>query len=340
MLRSIWRLPKGGPRRVLAQWWRDVRRDPTANRWRRLGQAFVLAAELPALGATDLLYSHFIHTPCSVTRYAATLLRMPYAISAHAKDIYTSPDWELQEKLDDAVWTVTCTKGNVAYLSDRATNPETVNLVYHGLADQTPDAAATRVDDGVLKLVTIGRAVRKKGLDTILEALAKLPADIKWHWHHVGGGELLSELEKQGEALGLSNRIMWHGAQPQAAVRAQLAAADLFLLASRVTGDGDRDGLPNVLMEAAVYEVPAVATTTGAIPEFVENGQSGVLVEPDDVTAFADAITALARDPERRRAYGKAINARLEQEFTFDKCLSPLVELLITAMPAPKGSAS
>ncbi len=335
VLRAIWRAPKGQRRQVLGQWWRDFKRDRTANRVRRLGQAFVLASELPAMGATDLLYSHFIHTPCSVTRYAARLLGKPYAISAHAKDIYTSPDWELAEKLDDAVWTVTCTKGNAEHLKALTKNPEAVHLVYHGLAETTAVAS----DDGAqdadkpLTLVTIGRAVRKKGLDTILTALAQLPDDIDWHWHHVGGGELLDSLKAQASELGLSERITWHGAQPQAAVRAQLVAADLFLLASRVTGDGDRDGLPNVLMEAAVYKVPAVATTTGAIPEFVENGQSGVLVAPDDAPALSAAITELARDPERRRTYGAAIHARLQREFTFDQCLHPLVGLMTNAVP-------
>lgn len=335
VLRGIWRAPKGRRRQVLRQWWRDFKRDRTANRVRRLGQAFVLASELPSMGATDLFYAHFIHTPCSVTRYAAALLGKPYAISAHAKDIYTSPDWELTDKLNDAVWTVTCTQGNVDYLRARAADPTRVNLVYHGLAEATPPGVADKNTVGArpLNLLTIGRAVRKKGLDTILTALSQLPGDLDWHWHHVGGGELLHSLKAQADQLGLSHRITWHGAQPQAVVRAQLAMADVFLLASRVTADGDRDGLPNVLMEAAAYRVPTIATTTGAIPEFVENGHSGVLVAPDDAVAMAAAITDLARDVERRLAYGAAIHARLHRDFTFDQCLRPLVSLLLHSVP-------
>ncbi len=92
----------------------DLVRDRTKNRVRRFGQACVLAAEV---ADRDWLYGHFIHTPGSVTRYAATMLGLPYSISAHAKDIWTSPDWELREKLNDARWTVTCTKGGADHLA-------------------------------------------------------------------------------------------------------------------------------------------------------------------------------------------------------------------------------
>ncbi|MEO0393992.1 MAG: glycosyltransferase family 4 protein [Pseudomonadota bacterium] len=342
VLRACFNLPKGGRRRVLAQWWRDFRRDPTANRVRRLGQAIVLAAALRHGPDTpDLIYGHFIHTPSSVARYASGLLGLPYAISAHAKDIYTSPDWELREKLDGADWAVTCTAGNLAYLQERTSTPDHVHLVYHGLADIAADQQMAK-DDSVLRLVTIGRAVPKKGLDTILQALAQLPSELAWHWHHVGAGDLLDGLKNQAQDLGLGDRITWHGAQPQAVVREQLAAADLFLLASRVMGDGDRDGLPNVLMEAAVYSVPTVATTTGAIPEFVENGVSGVLVAPDDPTGMAQAIQALAQDRVRLTAYGEAAQERLQKAFTFDQCLTPLVELLTDyrSEDAPDGVSS
>ncbi len=88
-----------------AIWRRDLGRDPTRNRTRRFGQACVLAAELP--GDVTHLYAHFLHTPASVARYAAIMRGLPWSCSAHAKDIWTSPDWEIAEKLADAAWTVT-----------------------------------------------------------------------------------------------------------------------------------------------------------------------------------------------------------------------------------------
>ena len=317
-------------RSVLGLWWRDFKRDRSANRIRRLGQALVLAHELP--GTADLLYAHFIHTPCSVTRYAARLLDLPFAISAHAKDIYTSEDWELVEKLDDALWTVTCTAGNCAHLRPLTKRPEAVHLVYHGL-DTTDlviaeQEAAKPVGNSGLRLLTVGRAVRKKGLDTILQALAQLPDELDWHWHHAGGGELLADLKAEADRLGIASRITWHGSQPRDVIRDLYNQADLFLIASRVTGNGDRDGLPNVLMEAASFAVPAIGTRVGALPEFIEHDVSGWLIEPDDVPAMAAAIAGLAADRTRLERYGRAAALRLQTGFAFNHCLDPLVNLL------------
>jgi hypothetical protein len=101
-------------------WRRDLARDFTRNRVRRFGQACVLATELPA--EIRQLHAHFLHTPASVARYAAIMLGLPWSCSAHAKDIYTSPEWELREKLADCHWLVTCTATNATYLSRLATS--------------------------------------------------------------------------------------------------------------------------------------------------------------------------------------------------------------------------
>ena len=78
-------------------WLADLGRDISRNRIRRFGQACVMAVELPT--ATAGIYAHFLHTPASVARYAAIMRGLPWSFSAHAKDIWTSPDWELCEKL-------------------------------------------------------------------------------------------------------------------------------------------------------------------------------------------------------------------------------------------------
>ena len=96
-------------------WLQDLRRDPTPNRGRRFGQALVLAAELPA--EVGRLHAHFLHTPASVARYAALLTGLPWSCSAHAKDIWTTPDWEKREKLADAAWAVTCTAAGRDHLA-------------------------------------------------------------------------------------------------------------------------------------------------------------------------------------------------------------------------------
>jgi hypothetical protein len=112
-------------------WLADLARDPTPNRIRRFGQALVLAAELPA--DINHLHAHFLHTPASVARYAAVMLGLPWSVSAHAKDIWTIPDWEKREKLADARWAVTCTAAGYRHLAALAPTDDRVALCYHGV---------------------------------------------------------------------------------------------------------------------------------------------------------------------------------------------------------------
>lgn len=307
---------------------RDFRRDPTRNRWRRFGQACVLARELPA--DTGLLYIHYLHTPCSVGRYAARLRGLPFAVSAHAKDIYTTPEWEVREKLADAAWVATCTAANATHLRALTDRPGSVDLVYHGLAAETVPAQTARpprdgsnADDPV-RLLTVGRAVAKKGIDDLLRALARLPADLAWHWSHIGGGEQLETLQAMAASLGLSDRITWQGPQPRDRVMAAYAAADLFVLPSKIAPNGDRDGLPNVLMEAMATGLACLSTRVSAIPEIIDDGHSGRLVPPDDDSRLAGMLRLLIGDPDQRAALGGAGAERVRRGFRFEAGLDRL----------------
>ena len=117
--------------RAASVWLADLLRDPTPNRVRRFGQALVLAAELPA--DIQHLHAHFLHTPASVARYTALISGRGWSVSAHAKDIWTTPEWEKREKLGEAQWAVTCTAAGHAHLAALAPRPERITLCYHGL---------------------------------------------------------------------------------------------------------------------------------------------------------------------------------------------------------------
>lgn len=311
-------------RPTLRAFLRDLRRDPSASRLRRLGQALVLARELDP--AIRHLHVHFLHTPGSVTRYAALLSGRSFSFSAHAKDIWTTPEWERAEKIADARWGVTCTADGWQELR-RVAGPAggKVELVYHGLDLARFPAPPPRehLADGrdpaaPVRIVAVGRAVTKKGFDKLLDALALLPADLHWRLVHVGSGELIAALKQQAERLGLSDRIEWRGSQAQTAVVAALREADFFVLPSQPGEDGDRDGLPNVLMEAATQALPAISTRFAGVPEFIDDDVNGVLVPPGDAPALAQALAALIADPARRLRLGTAALARLKADFTFD----------------------
>jgi len=330
---------KDDPRRVFVAWRKarhlpgykaarqkflvDFQRDPSANRVRRWGQALVLAAELPP--SVERLYAHFLHTPSSVTRYAATLRELPWSVSAHAKDIWTSEPWEVTEKLADCSWLVTCTSIGLQRLRELAPRPERLKLVYHGLdfGHLPPPRGPRPRRDGSdaadpVTILSIGRKVEKKGYDDLLTALARLPPALHWRFEHVGAGELSDRLKAQAAALGIADRCTWHGAQPQKVVFAALARADLFALASKKAADGDQDGLPNVLMEAAHQGLAIVSTRAAAIGEFISDGDNGLLAAPGAPDELATALARLVSDPDLRQRLASRASEVVRTRFSFD----------------------
>jgi glycosyltransferase involved in cell wall biosynthesis len=173
-------------------------------------------------------------------------------------------------------------------------------------------------------LLSVGRLVPKKGYAGLIEALGRLPKDLEWRLRHVGGGPLKDELQAQAKLLGIAERITWLGARPQETVLEEYRGADLFILNSRIAEDGDRDGLPNVLMEAQSQRLAVIATNLAGIPELVIDGETGVLVPPDDAPALAAAIEALLRDPDRRARLAEAGTQRVRSAFAMDRGIDDL----------------
>lgn len=306
----------------------DLVRDDTPNRRRRFGQACVMATELPE--DTGGLYAHFLHTPSSVARYAAVMRGLPWSFSAHAKDIWTSPEWELREKLSPAhhgaAFGATCTRFGADHLQALADTPARVDLVYHGLdlsRFPAPPQKPLRTVDAPLHLVSVGRLVEKKGFDRLIDALALLPATLNWHWTHIGGGNLGDTLKAQATGQGINQQITWRGACDQPEVIDALRRADLFVLPSRIATDGDRDGLPNVLMEAASQMLPILSTSVSAIPEFISNGVHGLL-STDTPSALAAEITRFAAEPTLGPRLAQNAYDRLVQDFAMPPGIAQL----------------
>lgn len=320
--RAARRLP--GYAAARAGWLGDLRRDLSRNRIRRFGQACVLASELGP--EVTRLHAHFLHTPASVGRYAALMLGIPWSCSAHAKDIWTTPDWEIREKLAELDWAVTCTRAGFERLRSLAPAPDKIGLVYHGidLSRFPPPDTDRPMSDGSRKdipviVLSVGRAVEKKGYGDLLEALALLPKGLSWRFRHIGGGALTRELKSRAESLGIAERVDWLGAQPQERVLEEMRRSDLFVLASKIGRDGDRDGLPNVLMEANSQELPVVTTRLSGIPELVVEGRTGVLTEPGDPDELFRALNRLILNPDIRRQMGRAGAEHVRASFSLSQ---------------------
>jgi glycosyltransferase involved in cell wall biosynthesis len=332
VLKALWkvcRLPGFG--KALSAFLRDLPKDISRNRFRRFGQAAVLAAEWPQ--DASWLHVHFIHTPAAVARYTSLMSGTPWTVSAHAKDIWTSGDWDLRDKLKDARWAVTCTRTGFEKLSSLSSRPN-VHLSYHGLdLNRFPafDGARSRRDGSdpadPVQILSVGRAVPKKGYDTLLKAFSLLPADLFWTFTHIGGGEELSRLKAIATELKIADRITWKGALDQRDVLQHYRDSDLFALACRITADGDRDGLPNVLVEASSQNLPIISTDISGISELFVDGENGLLVQPDQPEQLAEALERAIRNPDLRIGLGKAAEKRVRSDFDYHSSIADLKRL-------------
>ena len=266
-------------------------------------QAGVLVDRLlPGSGVTHL-HAHFAHSPTSVAMFASRLCGIPFSFTAHAKDIFTSDPRQLREKLLLARFVVTCTEYNKRYLM-RLTAGEKVPLhcIYHGI---DLNLFSGYEKEGALsspyQIFTVARLTKKKGLHTVYKALRHL-VDQGFPVRHtlIGDGDDRRQILALIEELGLKPFTRWLGTQPHRVVLDHYRKADLFVLGCEVAPNGDRDGIPNVLLESMAMGVPVVATTVSAIPELIENETTGLLVPPGDPLKMAEAMSRLLTERSLR----------------------------------------
>lgn len=253
----------------------------------------------------DRVHAHFVDRATTVALVVGRLLGLPYSATAHANDIYVDP-LLLPEKLEGADFVATCTRYNADHLASvDGQGTSRVVCVHHGL-----DAGAYRPGraDGSRQplILAVAQLKPKKGLVHLIDACADLrDRGYRFSCEIVGEGPLREALERRLEARGLCGTVELVGALDHPSVVDRYRAASVFVLPCVTAPDGDRDGIPNVILEAMAMEVPVVSTWHSGIPEAVEDGRSGVLVPPADPDRLADAIAALLDDPARRRRYGR-----------------------------------
>jgi glycosyltransferase involved in cell wall biosynthesis len=297
-----------------------------------------LAAQLRDDGVPHL-HSHFISTPGDIAELSSRLLALPFSISAHAKDIYLSAPRDLKRKLQAAQFTVTCTEVNRQALAAIAPQAA-VHRMYHGIDHaQFHPARRALAGSDVPLIVSVGRLREKKGLDVLIDACALLrDRGQAFACEIVGYGEEQAKLQAQIERLELGAQVRLVGKLAREQVIERYARAAVYVQPSRIAADGDRDGIPNVLLEAMAMGLPVVATRVSGIPELVGHGVNGVLVEPDDAATLAAAIGHLLQRPAACADLGCRARATVTERFDNDRNLRQLCELLQGPAPAPRGA--
>jgi len=285
---------------------------------------------LPASGVTHL-HAHFAHSPTSVAMFTGQLTGLPFSFTAHAKDIYTSDPRQLREKIELSRFVVTCTEYNRRHLLEISDGQKTsIQRIYHGIdVDLFSGNSAERKPPGQpYRILTIARLTAKKGLPTVLRAL-KLLTDRGLSINHVliGDGDDRDRILALVSALGLTSVSRWLGTQPHHAVLEHYRNADLFVLGCEVASNGDRDGIPNVLLESMAMGVPVVATAISAIPELVENGITGLLVPPRQPDRLAEAMQRMLTDQELRNRVIPAARQTVAEGFDNRRLIQDLAEV-------------
>jgi glycosyltransferase involved in cell wall biosynthesis len=304
---------------------------------KELLQAFALADRL--LDASDVrhLHAHFAHGTTTVTWLAACITGLPFSFTGHARDIYS---WKLnrkgwlRRKLLAARFVVTCTEANVKHLERIAPNAN-VHLVYHGLsADFTNLLAQPRTAperNGHLRILGVGRLVAKKGFDTLVDACAVL-RDRGVAFDAL----IIGQDDKDGDALRrriqeLDVPVQLPGAVGPEALLEEYRRAGALCMPCRLLPT-DRDGIPNVLVEAMAAGAPVVATAVSGIPELVEHEVNGLLIPPDDPEALADALLRLHDDPELTRRLTQNGRETVKERFDGERLARELAALFTEAV--------
>ena len=317
---------------------RYVLRTSVRNRslevWKRFAQAACLAQELRSDGI-EHVHAHFAHSATEITMLAGMLTGLPFSFTGHARDIYTAKQADLRAKIAAAEFAVTCTGANRAFLQEIGGRElsDKVMLGYHGVDVEKFARRSVEPASEVPTILSVGRLVDKKGFSDFVDALSILKdRGTPFGAIIVGGGPEKGNLSAQIERLGLTGQVTLLGVVSQEALVGIYKEATVFALACRILDDGDRDGIPNVLMESMATGLPVVTTPISGIPEVVRGGENGLLVPERDPAALASALDLLLHDGELRRRLGDAARATMVAEMSADAMAQKLADLFFKAI--------
>ncbi len=303
-------------------------------------QAVLLAQLFDAKGITHV-HAHFASLATSVGKMAAAFVGLPYTFTAHAKDLFheSVDPADLGRKLREAAGTVTVSDYNVRFLEDRyGTAAKKVRRIYNGLhlerfPYRSPDAESTGI-------VAVGRLVEKKGFGDLIAACALMrDRGQSVRCSIIGAGPLHSELHAQISDLALEHAVELPGPLPQNEVIARVQSARVFAAPCVDAADGNREGLPTVLIEAMALGTPCVASDVTGISELAIHEHSGLLTRPHDVDGLAGALELLLSDPHLCGRLSENARVLVEERFDIRRNTALLRQLFAAARIADEEAA-
>ena len=278
------------------------------------------------------LHAHFADN-AKIANFSAVITGREFSFTAHAKDIWVkSTPSALRKAVKASRFAVTICRYNQEYLSQISSRPERIHLIYNGLdcSKFSSSARNTAAARNGYEILAVGRLVPKKGFQVLVEACRILAGkELEFICRLVGDGELLSDLEILIQKYGLQDVCRLEGICSQEdLIQRYLSQADILVAPSVVASNGDRDGIPTVILEALAMEIPVIASPVAGIPEIVINGRTGILVPPHSHEDLAAAMTSLLTDREFALSLGKEGAALIRQKFDRARNVKNLALLL------------
>ncbi len=308
--------------------WEDGRKELAGS----VNQAIHLARAARELGVTHM-HAHFATIATTVTRLASRLTGVPYSFTAHAKDIYheSVQDDDMTRKLRDASSVVTVSDFNRDYLRNRfGPVADGVRRIYNGLDLQ--DFSYTPPDGRPPLILGVGRLVEKKGFADLIRACSILrDRNREFECEIIGGGVLRKDLAELITELNLSACVRMLGPTPREEVNRRMGQAAVLAAPCVVSPNGNRDGLPTVLLEAMAVGTPCISTPVTGIPELVRDGDTGLLAAERDPRSLADALQRLLDDRGLGLALAASARRRIESDFDIHRNTVALRELFSPA---------
>lgn len=277
-------------------------------------------------GGFDTIHAHFLGVASTLGLAASKITGVPLTISAHARDIFVCGE-AVRAKAAHAEAIFTCCRANVEELVRMGVPEEKVHVSYHGLPEGFVAEAVSMGRQGQT-ILAAGRFVEKKGFAHLIKALEELKRrGVDFECIICGDGPLKKNLVESVRLSRLTGSVEFSGWVSPEKMLELYAKADIVACPSVIAHDGDRDGIPNIILESMACGVPVAASNVGGIPEAVTDESTGILVPPGDHAALANAIERLLTNANLRRSLSKNARTQAKQQFDISKNIKTLLDI-------------
>jgi colanic acid/amylovoran biosynthesis glycosyltransferase len=327
--------------RVIREVVLDYRRDPRAL-VKGMAVLVLAASFVPAVRRRRVthIHAHFAARPAEAAWALSAFADVSYSITPHAYDLFMSTRG-LDRRINGARFVVCISEYNRRFLKARGNACSEYPLVRYGVPTREMRRPAHSPGAESPRLIMVSSFQPKKGHVVLVEALRRYGEALQSvRLELVGTGPLEPEVRNLVRAAGLGDRVTFHGARAEDAVRQMVANSDILVQPSVVAPDGDMDGIPNSLIEAMALGIPVVSTSVSGIPELVIDGVTGTVVRPGDPKALAAGIQRVIEDPQGARRRAATGLAKVSAEFDIEHSAAAMASLLERALKSTKSESS